>query len=76
MALMTIESAQAILTEAAGKPVIVTNLRVDEDGPSIEVSLEDGDAWTISPGPGWCLTVTDPDQRTQLIEFREESPSP
>jgi hypothetical protein len=76
MALMTLENAQVIVTEAAGKPVVVKSVAINEAGPSITAMLDNDEEWTIAPGPGWELTVTGPDQKSHLVEFRDEAESP
>ncbi|GGZ00651.1 hypothetical protein ACFFTM_09550 [Pseudoduganella plicata] len=67
---MTMKSnEQQIISAAGAGDVAIREIQHIDVGPALHVILENGDVWSIAPGPDWSYTVTAPDGREQLVEL-------
>lgn len=67
------DKAQGVLRKIPGlENAVVVSTYHDESGPSVAATLDNGDVWTISPGPDPILTVTSPNGEDYFVSHGEE----
>ena len=59
--------AQEVLQNIAGlENAVVVRVYHGESGPSVDATLDNGEVWSIQPGPDTMLTIVSPDGLNML----------